>query len=216
MALFVIQHVLVDNIPGSAGLLAGMAVHLTTASGVETVVAANRATTTHRFYGILGDDTTNTGNTMSVIDPVSPNNYSHDTTTGLSPGDYEGADAVARPARRLGDLLDERITNTKNWTDTGGTASRPVTVYRTGGRFRTDQYATVITTAATTDAGAAATLGVGSKLTFGAGANAGLWIEIDPTAVGIDDINTGVIAIVTKPAAIGGMIEIALTGAHIA
>lgn len=211
MALFPIQHVLIDNFPCAANMLAGSALHLATAGGAESVVAANRATTTHRFFGILGDDTTNTGNTSPIIDPVAPGNYSHDSSAGADTSGYVGPDAVARPARRIGDYLDEQITNVNNWTDTGATPKRGVTVYRVGGRFRTDRYSAFLTSAVGTDSTtAAATLAVGAPMTFGAGAtNLGSWVEVRSANISTDTANSGVVARITK-AVTGGMIELAL------
>lgn len=215
MALFVIQHVLIDNYPGAGSCKAGMAVMLTTSGGVETVTAADRGTATNRFFGVLGDDTTTSGNTQFVIDPVSPGNYSHDTTAGDDPADYEGPDAVAKPARRLGDYMDERITNTNNWTDYPSDPKRGVTVYRHGGRFRTDQYETANTAngggaTATANVAGVPVYTVGTMLTFSSTASslgtAGLWVAGDATTCG----NTGVVARVVKPAAVGGAIEIAI------
>jgi len=211
MAFVSIQHVLIDNAEGVSGMLAGMAVHLDSVNGVPTVKAADRSDTTHRFYGVLADDTTNTGNTSAIVDPVSPGNYSHDlsdgyTVTGMTP---YGPEFVAHPARVLGDYKDTRITNTTDWDTPPGTYKRGVTVYRVGGRFLTDQFvSTASTSSATADAGAAPTFVVGSPLTFGAGVNAGKWILV--SAPGTHDANTGTIARVTNPSTANGLLEIAL------
>ena len=204
MALFVMQHVLADSYPGGASLLAGMAVHL---DSTGTVVAANRSTAAHRCFGIVGDDTTNSGNTQFVVDPVNYNNYSHDTTTGDDPDDYTGPEAVARPTRRLADYLDERITNTVNWTDSPASAKRNVTVYHVGGRFRTDQYETAyIPSSATADTAGTPSYTPGETLVFSA-TTAGKWIPT--TSVAAADDNCGLCARVTKGAT-GGAIELVL------
>lgn len=210
MAFVSIQHVLIDNANGSAGLLAGMAVHLASVSGLPTVIAADRSDATHRFYGVVADDTTTTGNTSAIIDPVSPGNYSHDEVDGISvDGLYPyGPDFVARPARRLGSYLNETAPNATNWTTPPGTSQRGVTVYRVGGRFLTDQFVSdQVTSTATTDQASVPTFAVGDALTFGAGANAGLFIKVDDSA---DVANTGVIARVTNASTANGLLEIAL------
>lgn len=211
MAFVSIQHVLIDNANGSAGLLAGMAVHLASVSGVPAVIAADRSNATHRFYGVVADDTATTGNTSAIVDPVSPGNYSHDdadgtTLTGLYP---YGPDFVAHPARRIGDYRNETAPNDTNWTTPAGTAQRGVTVYRVGGRFLTDQFVSdQITSTAIADQAVVPTFAIGDPLTFGAGTNAGLFIKADDVAT--DTANTGVIARVTNASTANGLLEIAL------
>ncbi len=210
MAFVSIQHVLIDNANGSANLLAGMAVHLASVSGLPTVIAADRSDTTHRFYGVVADDTATTGNTSAIVDPVSPGNYSHDDADGISVnGLYPfGPDFVTHPARRLGSYLNETAPNATNWTTPAGTAQRGVTVYRVGGRFLTDQFVSdQVTSTATADQAVVPTFAIGDALTFGAGANAGLFIKVDDVA---DAANTGVVARVTNASTANGLLEIAL------
>jgi hypothetical protein len=209
MAFASLQHVLIDNANGTAGLLAGMAVHLTSVSGAPAVVAADRSDVTHRFYGVVADDTTTTGNTSAIVDPVG--NYSHDGSDGYSmDGLYpHGPDFVTRPARRLGDYRNEAAPNDKNWTTPPGTMQRGVTVYRVGGRFLTDQFVgDQVTRTATTDQAVTPTFAVGDALTFGAGDNAGLFIKVNDVAT--DTANTGVIARVSNASTAKGLLEIAL------
>jgi hypothetical protein len=195
MALAVIQHVLFDNYPATAGILQGMALAVRNVGGKATVYPANRvATLTDVFLGIAGDDSTNSGNTQAIVDPVNPGNYSHVTTNaGDDPYDFSGPDFVARPARRLGDYLNETIANVTNWTDVdssgNATPKRGMTVYMVGGRFRTDQYVdTMTTSAAGVDAGAAPSWAPDDILTFGVTdatySNAGLFIELANTGHG--------------------------------
>ena len=187
MALAVIQHVLFDNYPATAGILQGMALAVRNVSGKATVYPANRAAAySDTFLGIAGDDSTNSGNTQAIVDPVSPGNYSHVTTNaGDNPYDFSGPDFVARPARKLGDYLNETIANVTNWTDVDSnglaTPKRGMTVYMVGGHFRTDQYVdTMSTSGANADAGAAPTWAPESALTWGVGdvtySNAGKFI----------------------------------------
>lgn len=134
----------------SSGILAGMVVALQTdGSGEAELVRANRAShTVADVIGLAGDDAYNVGNTIAQPDPVTLQYW-------------------ARPARKLGDLLDETITNRTNWTDSG-TAKRGVTVYSYGGQFATDQYASAFAAnAATTDAAATPAFAVNDGFTFG-------------------------------------------------
>jgi hypothetical protein len=138
----------------SSGILAGMVVALQNdGSGEAELVKANRAShTVADIIGLAGDDAYNVGNTIAQPDPVTLQYW-------------------ARPARKLGDLLDETITNRTNWTDSG-TAKRGVTVYSYGGQFATDQYSsTLAANAATTDAAATPAFAVNDGFTFG-GTNA--------------------------------------------
>ncbi len=183
MAIHVKQHVLFDNFDADNSILAGMAVALIQTSGKAQAVAADRSDSSHEFWGMAGDDTSTSGNTMAIIDPVSPGNYSHSSGDGDDPTLYTGPTPEARPARRLNDYIDERITNTTNWTDVDSnnrsTARRGIAVYRHGGRFLTDQYVSDASVdAATTDGGAAPTFAVNDSLAFGITANVGQFIKI--------------------------------------
>jgi len=197
MALAVIQHVLFDNYPAATGILQGMALAVRSVNGKATVYPANRVSTlSDVFIGIAGDDSTNSGNTQAIVDPVNPGNYSHDTSNaGDDPYDFSGPDFQARPARRLGDYLIETIANVTNWTDVDSngqsTPKRGMTVWMVGGRYRTDQYVdTMSTSGAAADAGAAPTWAPDDQLTFGVTdatySNAGLFIKVTtPTTDGV-------------------------------
>lgn len=207
MALVSIQHVLVDNYAGADGMLAGAAVALSDLNGVPTVVPGVRTSgaPTGEFFGILGDDTTNQGNTQAIVDPVALGNYSHSDSDGINMPDYYGPEFVSRPARRLGDYLDERITNINNWTDAPAHPKRGVTVYRGSGRFKTDQFVPdAETSAAAADAGGVPTWEIGDSVTVGADGNDGLFIKLADAAHG-----TAVATVVSTPAETG-LLEIAL------
>ena len=183
MAIHVMQHVLFDNFEADNSILAGMAVALIQTSGKAQAVAANRSTSSHEFWGMAGDDTATSGNTMAIIDPVSPGNYSHSSGDGDDPTLYTGPSPESHPARRLADYMDERGTNVRNWNDVDSnsraTPMRGIAVYRHGGRFKTDQYISdAAVDAAATDGGAAPTFAVNDSLTYGITANAGQFIKI--------------------------------------
>ncbi len=210
MAVFLLQHATIDNYEGDASIYAGMAVAVDDISGATAVTPADRSDSTHRFLGVAYDDTATTGNTMAVVDPVNPGNYSHDSTTGLDPNDFSGPDAYARPKRALADYRDESLGSVvQNWTE-GSTryARRPIAVIIGTPRMKTDQYVSdASTNAATTDAGAAPTFAIESPLTFGASANQGKFIVC--TTVGTDG---PVVARIVDPAVTTGLLHIRLTG----
>lgn len=168
MALRVKQHVLFNSgwtATASSGILAGMVVALRNSSGSAVLAAAVRGTDGYGdVVGLAGDDATNSGNTIAIVDPVDQAFY-------------------MRPARRLGDYLDETITNRTNWTDSG-TAKRGITVYSgPAGEFATDQYVTTLSaSAASTDAGAAPSYAIGDGWTYAVTANAGHLIDDGGTA----------------------------------
>jgi hypothetical protein len=166
MAIHVIQRVSIDNYDAASGILQGMVVGLQADSnGRPQITAAYRAAS-HNALGFAADNSTATGVTMSVVDPVSPGNYVTDSGAGDDPFAYTGPAPVARPARKIHDYLNDTIANVFNWTDTG-TAKRGVGVYR-GGRFMTDQYISdASTSSSTADGGAAPTFAVDQALTFG-------------------------------------------------
>ena len=195
MALALVQNVLFDNYPASTGILQGMALAIRSVSGKATVYPANRSSAhSDTFLGIAGDDSTNIGNTQAIVDPVNPGNYSDTTTNdGTNPYDFSGPDFVARPARRLGDYLNETINNITNWTDVDSsnhsTPKRGMTVYMVGGHFRTDQYSDTMTTSSTTaDAGSAPVWSPDDILTFGVGdntySNSGLFVKMASSSHG--------------------------------
>jgi hypothetical protein len=167
MALFVKNAVFFNSgylASASSGILAGMVVALQTNSttGEPELIKASRTTAGTEFgafiAGIAGDDATNSGNTIAPIDPVYQIPY-------------------MRPARRLGDYLDETITNRTNWTDSG-TSKRGVTVFSVGGEFMTDQYVTTTSASgANADAGAAPAYAINDGWTFAVVANAGKFVD---------------------------------------
>lgn len=127
----------------SSGILEGMVVAAETnaTTGEVQLARASRTSGDHTsadIVGLAGDDATNSGNTMIVVDPV-----------------YQVV--MSKPARRLGDYLDTTITNRTNWTD-NGTAKRGVTVFSVGGEFASDQYSST-TAASGANADSAATPG---------------------------------------------------------
>jgi len=214
MGVFVLQHVLIDNYEGADSIYSGMAVSLDDSSGSPVVVPSDRADTTVRFLGVAYDDTATSGNTMAVVDPVNPGNYSHDSTTGLSVSDFSGPEAYARPKRALRDLYDESLGSVvQNWT-AGSTraARRPIAVVSGQSRLKTDQYASDSTTdTAVQDQAVAPTFAIDSPLTFGATANsltnAGKFVFVD--AVGTDG---PVVARIIDPAVTTGFLHVRLTG----
>jgi len=167
MALFVKNAVFFNSgylASASSGILAGMVVALQTNSttGEPELIKASRTVSGTEFgafvAGIAGDDATNSGNTIAPIDPVYQIPY-------------------MRPARRLGDYLDETITNRTNWTDSG-TSKRGVTVFSVGGEFMTDQYVTTTSASgANADAGAAPAYAINDGWTFAVVANAGKFVD---------------------------------------
>lgn len=164
MALRVKNHVFFNTgytAASSSGILAGMVVALTSNATTGEVEITKAIRGTHGYEviaGLAGDDATNSGNTIAIVDPVSQ-------------------EFMSKPARRLGDYLDETITNRTNWTD-AGTAKRGVTVYSIGGEFATDQYvSTASASGAAADAGAAPTYAVGNVWLYGVTANAGKLID---------------------------------------
>jgi len=173
MALFVKNAVFFNSgylASASSGILAGMVVALQTNSttGEPELIKASRTVSGTEFgafvAGIAGDDATNSGNTIAPIDPVYQIPY-------------------MRPARRLGDYLDETITNRTNWTDSG-TSKRGVTVFSVGGEFMSDQYVTTTSaSAANTDAGAAPAYAINDGWTFAVVANAGKFVDDGGVAI---------------------------------
>jgi hypothetical protein len=167
MALFVKNAVFFNSgylASASSGILAGMVVALQTnpTTGEPELIKASRTVSGTEFgafvAGIAGDDATNSGNTIAPIDPVYQIPY-------------------MRPARRLGDYLDETITNRTNWTDSG-TSKRGVTVFSVGGEFMTDQYVTTTSASgANADAGAAPAYAINDGWTFAVVANAGKFVD---------------------------------------
>ena len=164
MALRVKNHVFFNSgytAAASSGILAGMVVALAAnaTTGDPEVTPAIRGTHGYELIaGLAGDDATNSSNTIAIVDPV-------------------GQEFIAHPARRIGDYLDETITNRTNWTDSG-TAKRGVTVYSIGGEFATDQYvSTLSASGASTDAGAAPTYTVGNVWLYAVTANKGKLID---------------------------------------
>lgn len=159
------------NASASSGILQGMVVAsaANATTGVIELARANRDGThaAASIMGLAGDDATNSGNTIAQVDPVYQTYY-------------------MRPARRLGDFLDETITNRTNWTDSG-TARRGITVYSVGGEFATDMYvSTASANGATTDAGAAPTLAINDGWTYASGStNAGKLIDDGAQSVSI-------------------------------
>ncbi len=188
MALRVKHHVMMNEgttAAASSGILQGMIVALRangTTGNVELSRARRDTDGIGDVAGIAGDDATNSGNTIAIVDPVDQLWY-------------------MRPARRLGDYLDELITNRTNWTDSG-TAKRGITVYSVGGEFATDQYTTAASAdAATTDTGAASTPAIGAAWSYGA----------DATYQGqlIDDGDTAaveIVAFLTEGAAVNSLL----------
>ena len=173
MALFVKNAVFFNSgylASASSGILAGMVVALQTNSttGEPELIKASRTVSGTEFgafvAGIAGDDATNSGNTIAPIDPVYQIPY-------------------MRPARRLGDYLDETITNRTNWTDSG-TSKRGVTVFSVGGEFMTDQYVTTTSASgANADAGAAPAYAINDGWTFAVVANAGKFVDDGGVAI---------------------------------
>ncbi len=122
-----------------SGILAGMvvAIEANSSTGEVSLVRADRNThTIDAIAGLAGDDASSTSNTQITVDPV-----------------YQVV--MSKPARRLGDYLDETITNTTNWTDSD-TAKRGVTVFSVGGEFASDQYIIDASASHATNADAAA------------------------------------------------------------
>lgn len=146
----------------------------------------------HNFVGFAADDHARTGATMILPDPVGSTVVSSDgaTFTASNNGFY----AVAK--RALGDFMDELVTNVTDPTS-GSTGyqgpRRGIAVYTSpSGQFVTDRFVAANTTSLTTDntvfTTTAATFLPGDLLTFGAGANAGKLIAIDPTQLSVDGI----------------------------
>lgn len=210
MAVAVLQHVLIDNYEGADNIYAGMAVSVDESNGSTVVVSSNRSDNTLQFLGVAYDDTASTGNTMAVVDPVNPGNYSHDSSDGLDPADYSGAGYMAQAKRALADYRDETLGSiVQNWTQ-GSTriAKRPIGVITVGGRLKTDQYvSTASTSGAAADAGAAPTFAINSPLTFACVANRGKFIFC--TTVGTDG---PVVARIVDPSVTSGLLHVRLTG----
>lgn len=147
----------------ASGILEGMlvAAETNTTTGEIQLAKADRAAAGHArgtVVGIAGDDATNVGNTIAIVDPV-----------------YQVV--MSKPGRRIGDYYDTTITNVNNWTDPG-TAKRGVTVFSYGGEFATDQYsATVISTGANTDGAGTPTFAINNTWTYGVTALAGQWVQ---------------------------------------
>jgi hypothetical protein len=213
MAVVVLQKVLIDNFNGGTNLLAGMAVALSTdTSGNPLAVAADRSVATERFLGVSYDDTATSGNTLAIVDPVSPGNYSSDSAAGLDPSSYSGPAYIVVPRRELRDLYDDTLGSIVTNATQGATriAKRPIGVIMAGGpaRIKTDQFlSTASTNGTTTDAGAAPTFAVESPLTYGAGADAGLWVFC--TSPGTDG---PVIGRVVESSVTSGLLHIRMTG----
>lgn len=136
----------------SSGILAGMVVAIETNASTGEIELSRADRNTHTIdaiAGIAGDDASSTSNTQIVVDPV-----------------YQVV--MSKPARRLGDYMDETITNTTNWTDSG-TSKRGITVFSVGGEFATDQYNIALSASHATnaDAGAAHTPAINDGYTVG-------------------------------------------------
>lgn len=211
MAVAVLQHVLIDNYDGANNILAGMAVTVGVSAGDIVAQPCNRADTTQRFLGVAYDDTATTGNTMAIVDPVNPGNYSTDSTDGLNPNESSGPNYFAAPARRL--ILDETLGSgaglVQNFTQ-GATriAKRPIGVITVGGRLKTDQYvATASTSSASADAGVAPTFATESPLGMSTSAYPGKFIFV--STVGTD---AAVVARIVDPTVTTGLLHIRLQG----
>jgi len=140
------------------------------------------------FVGFAADDHARTGATMILPDPVGSTVVSSDgsTFTASNNGFY----AVAK--RALGDYMDELVTNVTDPTS-GSTGyqgpRRGIGVFTSpSGQFVTDRFVAVITATKTTDDTTPYTFLPGDFLTFGAGANAGKLVAVDPTQLAVDGI----------------------------
>ena len=139
---------------------------------------ADRATdTVTEYVGIAADDTARQGNTMIIADSVGS------TYLDPSTGEFIANNNAlyAAPKRAIGDFQSEHVNGVTNLT-AGATGfegpRRGVGVYTSqGAQFVVDQFAAVATTGATTDDTTPLTFAINDVLTFGVGANAGLFVK---------------------------------------
>lgn len=145
----------------SSGILSGMVVAIETNGTTGEIQLARADRNTHTIdaiAGLAGDDASSTSNTQILVDPV-----------------YQVV--MSKPARRLGDYLDETVSNRSNWTDSG-TAKRGVTVFSIGGEFASDQYiiAASASHATNADASAAHTPAINDGYTVGSSGTVATYI----------------------------------------
>lgn len=188
MAIKELQSLVVETFPTAADttFYAGM-VLARDSDGADAglVRAADRAADTIAEYvGFAYDDHARTGCTMIQPDPVGSTYIDPDT------GAFEAYNNgwFVGPKRVLGDWFDEPVTNVTNLTAGASGYQGPrrgvSVLISPSGRFVTDQFAAVATSTATADSGTPIVFAINDRLTFGAGANAGLLVKIDEAADG--------------------------------
>jgi hypothetical protein len=146
-----------------------------------------------KFVGFSSDDTARSGNTMILADPVGSN---YIDGSGNFQSNNNGFYVAAK--RAIGDFQSEIVNGVTNLSAQSSGYEGPrrgVGVYNTpGGQFVTDQFASYMTDAVTSDAGGAITFAAGDLLTVGSSNtgsntnsanNAGLLVKLDPASGGI-------------------------------